>query len=63
MSVCYIKSFTFISFSLGLAAEWKKKNCPGAQALGSESESGTEVHLFVERVGLEQSRGPGSMQG
>lgn len=41
----------------------EKKNCPGAQALGSESESGTEVHLFVERVGLEQSRGPGSMQG
>lgn len=24
MSVCYIKSFTFISFSLGLAVEWKK---------------------------------------
>lgn len=60
MSVCYIKSFTFISFSLGLAAEWEK-NCPGAQALGSESESRSEVHLFGERVALEQSRGPRSI--
>lgn len=33
MSVCYIKSFTFISFSLGLAAEWKKK-LSGSTSIG-----------------------------